>query len=134
MREVLIIVLFVGGVFFFAVGALGLIRLPDVFSRMHATAKSDTLGAGLILTALIVYYGFAGPSLRIVAIVLFITISAPVATHLIARAVYRAQRGNAVRPLPDAVLDERLHEDPDTGFEAEPRAGLQPDGPPGGEM
>jgi multicomponent Na+:H+ antiporter subunit G len=91
-------ILLAGGVFFFSVGALGLVRLPDVFSRMHATAKSDTLGAGLILTAFIVHYGLASTSLRVVAIILFIAISTPVATHLIARAVFRSRAGSTTWP------------------------------------
>lgn len=92
VADVIVIILLAGGLFFFAVGVLGLIRLPDVFSRMHATAKSDTLGAGLILTALIVHYGAQSAALRLGAIILFVTLTTPVATHLIARAVYRSEK------------------------------------------
>lgn len=90
MRGVVIVLMLIGGAFFFGVGALGLIRLPDAFSRMHATAKSDTLGAGLILSAFIVHYGMQTASLQVGAIIVFIAVSTPVATHLVARAVYRS--------------------------------------------
>lgn len=90
VREIVTAVLLLGGVFFFAVGALGLIRLPDVFSRMHATAKSDTLGAGLILVAAVLHFGRDAAAFQIVAVILFVVVSTPVATHLIARAVYRS--------------------------------------------
>lgn len=90
LKDIVVLILLGGGVFFFAVGILGLLRLPDVFSRMHATAKSDTLGAGLILVALIVHFGVQTVTLEIAAILLFVVITTPAATHLIARAASRA--------------------------------------------
>lgn len=81
-----------GGLFFFAVGVLGLMRLPDAFSRMHAAAKADTLGAGLILAGLITLFGLGRISAQLLLIVIFIAISTPVATHLIAQALYTAER------------------------------------------
>lgn len=97
IRDAAIVILLAGGVFFFFVGILGLIRLPDVYSRMHATTKSDTLGAGLVLAAIILHYGMDGAALRVGAIILFIAITTPVAAHLIARAAYRAGRENDSR-------------------------------------
>ena len=91
------ILLLSGGIFFFGVGALGLIRLPDVFTRMHAAAKSDTLGAGLILLALIINYGWKTASLQLGAIIIFIAVSTPVAAHLIARAVYNSNKNSLNR-------------------------------------
>lgn len=90
VRDTTILILLGGGLFFFAVGVLGLVRLPDLFTRMHATTKSDTLGAGLALGALIVHYGFGDAALRVSLIILFVLITTPVAAHLIARAAYRA--------------------------------------------
>lgn len=89
LKDVVVLVFLGAGTFFFAVGILGLIRLPDVFSRMHATAKSDTLGAGLILAALILHFGLQTVTLEIAAILLFIVITTPAATHIIARAANR---------------------------------------------
>lgn len=74
------------GVFLFASGTLGLIRLPDFYCRMHATGKCDTLGALLALTGLAIYNGFNLVSLKIIFIVIFIFVANPTATHAIGRA------------------------------------------------
>lgn len=73
------------GAFFLLVGTVGLIRLPDVFSRMHATTKSDTLGLGLVLLGLIIYQGFEIASLKILLIIIFLWLANPTAAHFIAR-------------------------------------------------
>jgi multicomponent Na+:H+ antiporter subunit G len=88
----IIIVLLVAGVFFFLVGVAGLLRLPDVYSRMHATTKCDTLGAGLILLALVLHSlntGLFNASVKLIIMILFIWITNPTAAHVIARAAYR---------------------------------------------
>ena len=58
IRNSIVILLLIGGLFFFLVGTIGLYRLPDVFTRLHANTKSDTLGAGLIILSIIIYLGF----------------------------------------------------------------------------
>lgn len=84
------VVLLILGLFFFTVGVVGLLRLPDVFSRLHATTKSDTLGLGLILAAAIIEYGPGIHALQIGLLALFVAISTPSASHLIARAVFKS--------------------------------------------
>jgi multicomponent Na+:H+ antiporter subunit G len=84
--EILSGLLVIVGVFLFASGTLGLIRLPDFYCRMHATGKCDTLGALLALTGLAVYNGFNLVSLKIIFIVIFIFVANPTATHAIGRA------------------------------------------------
>ncbi|MDW7651259.1 MAG: monovalent cation/H(+) antiporter subunit G [Bacillota bacterium] len=85
-----IIILFLAaGVFFFFIGVIGLLRLPDVYSRMHATTKCDTLGAGLILFALVLYSGFTNASVKLLFMIAFIWLTNPTAAHVIARAAYR---------------------------------------------
>ena len=74
------------GIFLFASGTLGLIRLPDFYCRMHATGKCDTLGALLALTGLAIYNGFNLVTLKIIFIVVFIFVANPTATHAIGRA------------------------------------------------
>ena len=88
IKDMLILILILGSGFFFLVGTVGLIRLPDVFSRMHATTKSDTLGAGLAIVALIVYRGFEPVSLKLLLILIFIYVTNPVAAHIIGKAAY----------------------------------------------
>src|SRR5690554_2588243 len=88
IKDIVIIMLVLFSTFFFMVGTLGLIRLPDVFTRMHATTKSDTLGAGLGMLALMVYKGLDPVSIKFLLILVFIFITNPVASHIIAKAAY----------------------------------------------
>jgi len=78
--------LVLGGLFFLVVGTVGLIRFPDMLTRMHSVAKCDTLGAALILIALVIYNGLNIVSLKLILIILFIWLTNPTATHLIAKA------------------------------------------------
>jgi len=87
--ELLIIIFLVAGIFFFIVGVAGLLRLPDVYCRLHATTKCDTLGAGLILFALVLYSGVSNASVKLLLMILFIWLTNPTASHVIAQAAYR---------------------------------------------
>lgn len=89
IHDAIVIFLLLGGVFFYIVGAIGLIRMPDVFCRMHATTKCDTLGAGMIFLGLIVWQGFGFVSLNIAIILLFIWLTTPTAAHAIAKSEYQ---------------------------------------------
>lgn len=88
---VLAAVLVLAGVFFLAVSCLGIIRLPDFYSRIHAVGKSETLGAVLVLAGLAVYNGLAITSLKIIIILVFVLIANPTAAHLLGRAASRCQ-------------------------------------------
>ncbi len=76
------------GCFFIVVAAVGIVRLPDFYARMHATGKSDTLGQLLILLGLMVYEGPTLVSAKLLLIAVFIMIANPTATHAVARAAY----------------------------------------------
>jgi len=82
------LLLLLTGLFFFTVGTIGLLRLPDVFTRMHATTKCDTLGAVSIITALALYSGHSLTAAKMMLIVVFIFIANPTAAHAIAKAAY----------------------------------------------
>lgn len=82
-------ILLIMGCFFFLVGVLGLLRMPDVFSRIHTTTKGDTLGVGLILLGLMVLYGLSFTTLRILVLLALVWLTAPTAAHLIAKAEYQ---------------------------------------------
>lgn len=84
--SIIITILILGGLFFFVVGTVGLIRFPDMLTRVHSASKCDTLGAALILLALILYNGLNVVSLKLILIILFIWLTNPTATHLIAKA------------------------------------------------
>ncbi|MFQ5882048.1 MAG: monovalent cation/H(+) antiporter subunit G [Candidatus Methylomirabilales bacterium] len=79
------------GTFFLLAGSIGLIRLPDVLCRMHATTKSTTLGACSILLAASLKYGHSPIGLKSLLAVAFLLLTAPAGAHMIARAAYRGR-------------------------------------------
>jgi multicomponent Na+:H+ antiporter subunit G len=83
------IILVVGSLFCLLAG-VGMLRLPDTLTRMHAATKAGTLGAGLILIAEAVFYRDTGITLRALAAIVFLLLTAPVAAHLIGRAAYHS--------------------------------------------
>ena len=88
--EALVSALLLLGLFFLLTGSLGLLRLQDVYSRMHATTKSTTLGVAGVLLAVLLYLRSLGLSsgLKEVLILGFLFLTAPVGAHMIARAAY----------------------------------------------
>ncbi|MEZ6188959.1 MAG: monovalent cation/H(+) antiporter subunit G [Planctomycetota bacterium] len=76
------------GCFVALTSALGVLRFPDFFTRMHPAGKSDTLGQTLILAGLAVAAGASLVSLKLGLIWLFLTLSTPCSTHAIARAAW----------------------------------------------
>lgn len=89
INEILSIILLSFGSFFLLVGSIGLIRLPDFYSRAHAVGKSDTLGMMLLITGLILYEGFTLNSAKLVIIIVFIALTNPTATNALTRAAYQ---------------------------------------------
>jgi multicomponent Na+:H+ antiporter subunit G len=87
---VLTALLLFGGVFFLTVSSIGLLRLPDFYSRTHAVGKSETMGTILILAGLAVYNGLEASTLKILVILVFVVIASPTATHAILRAALRS--------------------------------------------
>ena len=78
------------GIALMAITALGLARLPDFFSRVHAASKTETLGIALVLLGLILHEGASLVSLKFALIAVFIAIANPVAAHVLSRAAVRA--------------------------------------------
>ena len=74
------------GTLFLLIGAVGLIRLPDFFSRMHAAGLIDTLGAGLILVGLMIEAGWSLNLAKLVLILLFLLFTSPTSSHALAHA------------------------------------------------
>ena len=87
--NIIIIFCLTSGLFFFVVGVVGLVRMPDVFTRMHATTKCDTMGAGLIFLGLIIWQGMSFISLNILVILIFVWLTNPTAAHAIAKSAYQ---------------------------------------------
>jgi multicomponent K+:H+ antiporter subunit G len=73
---------------FSLIGSLGLLRMPDFFTRLHGPSKATTIGMGSILLASALYMSFRGPGLSLheFIISLFIVVTTPVASHLLAKA------------------------------------------------
>ncbi len=88
MAEVVVAVLLVVGSSLMFVAALGILRMPDLFTRMQATTKAATLGVGLLLAAAAVEFGDLAVTTRVLAAAVFIAMTAPVAAHLLGRAAY----------------------------------------------
>lgn len=76
------------GTFFMLVAGLGMLRMPDVFTRMSVTTKAGTVGMIFLLAALVLHFYDIGLTLRALAILLFIMATAPVSAHMIGRAAY----------------------------------------------
>jgi len=80
----------VSGSFFVLVGSVGLIRMPDVFTRMHAASIIDTLGAGLLIAGMMMQAGPSLITLKLLFILLLFLVTSPVATHALAQAALHA--------------------------------------------
>ena len=75
-----------GGGFFCIVGAVGLLRMPDFYTRMHAASLIETLGAGLMLLGLLLQAGFTLVAVKLLIVGALIFFASPTATHALARA------------------------------------------------
>lgn len=78
------------GVFFVLAGTIGVLRLPDFFTRIHAAGMTDTLGAELIIVGLMLQSGFTQMSLKLFLVAILLLITSPTATHAVANAAYHA--------------------------------------------
>ena len=76
------------GATFALLAAAGVVRMPDLFTRIQAATKASTLGIGCIVVAVAVHFGELGITTRALAIIVFVFLTAPVAAHMIARAAY----------------------------------------------
>lgn len=90
-------ILLIAGGLFCVIGAIGLLRMPDFYTRVHAASVADTLGAGLILLGLILQAGWSLVMAKLVVIGLLIFFTSPAAGH----ALVRAALGRGLTPLLD---------------------------------
>lgn len=88
--QIAVTILFVTlGIFFIFMGSVGIVRLPDFYSRTHSISKSDTLGIILVIIGLIVYEGFTQSSIKLALVSLFVALSNPIGSHAIGRAAFK---------------------------------------------
>lgn len=89
IQTVFSIIFVVLGIAFMLMGSVGIVRLPDFYSRSHAASKSDTLGIMFVIGGLIIYEGFTQSSLKLLFIIIFIALSNPIGSHALARAALK---------------------------------------------
>lgn len=90
------------GAGFCLVGAIGVLRFPDVFARMHSSGITDTLGALLVVCGLIVLAGWSLAAVKLVFILAFLGMTSPTSTHALAQAALHGGE----KPLQDKALPE----------------------------
>lgn len=102
MIEYIVGTLLIAGSLFNLIAAIGLLRFPDVFTRMHAASKAGTLGSGLLLIAVALHASEISIASRALAAFTFFILTAPISAHLLARAAYVA----GIEPWSGTVLDQ----------------------------
>lgn len=104
MSDVVASVLLLVGLAFTLVGSIGLVRLPDFYTRMHAPTKATTLGVSTMLAAaaLALPGSTLAIGLKAVLVIVLLFITAPIAAHMLGRAA----RGGGIRPGPQTHVDE----------------------------
>jgi multicomponent Na+:H+ antiporter subunit G len=107
LRTVGTIASMAAGLFFVLAGTIGVLRLPDFYTRLHAAGMTDTLGAELILLALIFQSDNIQMVLKLLLVAFFLFVTSPTATHAVAHAAYRA----GLKPLLGEYRAPDLEED-----------------------
>ena len=95
------------GSIFCLVASVGIVRLPDALTRMHAATKTGTLGTGLLIIAEALFYRQLGISLRAATVIALVVLTAPVAAHLIGRAFYRSGEALSDRTWIDELKNQK---------------------------
>lgn len=128
MIEIIVSVLLLAGAAFMLLAAVGILRLPDLPTRMHASTKAGAMGAMFTMGGVAFYFGDSVVFARAFAIVVFILITSPIAAHVIGRAGYFLGTS-----LWDGTVKDELREnyDPDThklssGYEGSPESVTPP--------
>ena len=99
----LAVALLLTGLVFVLGGAVGLVRLPDLYARAHAASKCDTVGAGSILLALALQDGAGVGDVKLALLALLVVVSGPTTAHALARAAHRTGRVAWRRDDPGSV-------------------------------
>ena len=93
MINILSSILILAGVFFYLAGSIGLLRLPDLYSRLHALTKADNLGLGLLMAGLALHSQDLFTMLKLLLIWLAVLAASATSAHLIARQARRQETG-----------------------------------------
>lgn len=102
--EIIVSIFLVFGAFFMLVGSIGMVRLPDLFMRLHAPTKSSSLGLGSFLIASMIFFAFQGRfGFAELLITLLAFITAPVSANLIAQAALHLRLRSLSGEVPEAI-------------------------------
>lgn len=110
MIEVIVSILVLSGTALSLLSSLGILRLPDVYTRSHAATKAATLGILCILLAAFLYFALRHgvTSVRLLLGIIFVFLTAPVAGHLITRAAHRSGVELSDTSVNDDLRDDRI--------------------------
>ncbi len=122
MTNIISGILILTGALLMLLSAIGLIKLPDIYTRMSATTKSATLGISVLLLGTALHFSDVGITTRSLIIIMFIFLTAPVAAHLIGRASYFSNvelwKGTVINELKGKYdLEEKSLTSEDTGLD-----------------
>jgi multicomponent Na+:H+ antiporter subunit G len=104
LLDILSWALLLGGGFFVFVGGLGLFRMPDFYTRVHAASLTDTMGAGMILCGLMIQAGWSLNAAKLLMILVFIIFTSPTSTHALAKAALFAGVRPRIEPRPEGDI------------------------------
>ncbi|MCR5559853.1 monovalent cation/H(+) antiporter subunit G [Schwartzia sp. (in: firmicutes)] len=116
IQEIIACLLMGAGLIFLIGSMVGMLRLPDYYSRVHASGNSETLGTLLVFLGLIVYNGYSNVSAKIFIVALFVFLGNPIGSHILAKAAYKT--GHPVWTQKQAVQHE-LSTEPTTSVTTE---------------
>lgn len=90
IREILVSVFLLLGCILILIAAIGVLRLPDLFTRMHAATKTGTVGVSAIAIGMMIHFDRITVTSKGILVIAFFLLTAPVAAHMIARAAYKS--------------------------------------------
>ncbi len=108
-REFFAAIFMLGGAVFFIASAIGMMRLPDFYSRIHASGNSETLGCMLSFIGLMIYEGPTLTTLKMASVFLIVFLANPIGSHILSKAAYKS--GHKVWTLKDLEKEEDKNAD-----------------------
>lgn len=118
MIQILVSALMLFGAVFSLLGAVGMLRMPDLLTRLQAATKTGTLGVGFVMLAVAVHFQELGVVANSLLVIAFLFLTAPIAAHVIARSAYFVPvplwKGTALDELKQAIDAQAADAPPDT--------------------
>ncbi len=106
LLDVLSWLLMFGGGLFVLIGGVGIMRLPDLYTRMHAASLTDTMGTVMILSGIMLQAGLSLAALKLAAIAVFLLLTGPTATYALANAAMLSGQRPADVEMPDDLPED----------------------------